>query len=58
MMLPLRATTSAHVDLMLYLFALLYLLLGTSVVLILRKLFRNKPAELELAAETHGGDIR
>jgi cytochrome d ubiquinol oxidase subunit I len=50
------ATASNHVDLMLILFALLYLVLGVSVVLILRKMFRHKPAELDLAALGASGE--
>ncbi|WP_141501158.1 cytochrome ubiquinol oxidase subunit I [Paenibacillus luteus] len=43
------ATTSGHVDLMLWLFALLYLVLGVSSVRVLVKMFRNNQAEDELA---------
>lgn len=44
------ATTSDHVDLMLLLFALLYLVLGISSVRVLIKMFRNNHAEDEIAA--------
>jgi len=44
------ATTSDHVDLMLVLFALLYLVLGISSVRVLIKMFRNNQAEDEIAA--------
>ncbi|WP_139998841.1 cytochrome ubiquinol oxidase subunit I [Paenibacillus paridis] len=43
------ATTSGHVDLMLWLFALLYLVLGVSSARVLVKMFRNNQAEDELA---------
>jgi cytochrome d ubiquinol oxidase subunit I len=43
------ATTSDHVGLMLIMFASLYVLLGFTSVKVLRKLFRNHPAEEELA---------
>jgi cytochrome d ubiquinol oxidase subunit I len=43
------ATTSNHVDLMLLLFALLYLALGVSSVRVLLKMFRNNQAEDEIA---------
>lgn len=43
------ATTSNHVDLMLVLFALLYLVLGVSAARVLMKMFKNNKAEEELA---------
>jgi cytochrome d ubiquinol oxidase subunit I len=43
------ATTSDHVDLMLLLFALLYLVLGISSARVLIKMFRNNHAEDEIA---------
>ncbi|ANE48424.1 cytochrome D ubiquinol oxidase subunit I [Paenibacillus swuensis] len=53
------ATTSEHVDIMLYLFLLLYLVLGIAVSRVLRTLFRNNPAEAELLAlEDSGADKR
>ncbi|MBM7552933.1 cytochrome ubiquinol oxidase subunit I [Thalassobacillus pellis] len=42
------ATTSPHVDWMFVLFLALYFVLGVGVVVVLRKLFKNNPAELEL----------
>ncbi|MEX2461945.1 MAG: cytochrome ubiquinol oxidase subunit I [Paenibacillaceae bacterium] len=44
------ATTSEHVDLILILFASLYVLLGFTSIKVLRRLFHNHPAEAELAA--------
>lgn len=43
------ATLSAHVDLMLVLFCLLYLVLGIASVIVLVRLFRRNPVERELA---------
>ncbi|MFD2613457.1 cytochrome ubiquinol oxidase subunit I [Paenibacillus gansuensis] len=48
------ATTSEHVDTMLYLFLLLYLVLGIAVTRVLRRLFRNNPAENELQSISSG----
>lgn len=42
------ATTSGHVDKMLILFCLLYLVLGVGSVVVLRKMFRNNPVEREI----------
>ncbi|MCM3761088.1 cytochrome ubiquinol oxidase subunit I [Alkalihalobacillus oceani] len=42
------ATTSQHVDLMLYLFILLYLVLAVSCATVLRKMFKSNPVEQEL----------
>ncbi|MFC0522250.1 cytochrome ubiquinol oxidase subunit I [Pontibacillus salicampi] len=42
------ATTSPHVGWMFLLFLLLYILLGTICTLVLRKLFKDNPAEAEL----------
>ncbi|ADC49917.1 MULTISPECIES: cytochrome ubiquinol oxidase subunit I [Alkalihalophilus] len=42
------ATTSAHVDLMLYLFIGLYLILTITCITVLRKLFSSNPVEREL----------
>ncbi|WP_128894708.1 cytochrome ubiquinol oxidase subunit I [Longirhabdus pacifica] len=42
------ATTSKNVDTMLYLFSALYLVLGITCVRVLRKVFRNYPAEEEI----------
>ncbi|WP_313893525.1 cytochrome ubiquinol oxidase subunit I [Psychrobacillus sp.] len=53
------ATTSAHVDTMLVLFAGLYLVLGVGSVVVLRRMFRKNPVEQELE-DRHaekGGDI-
>jgi cytochrome d ubiquinol oxidase subunit I len=42
------ATTSNHVDLMLILFAGLYLILGIGTVVVLRRMFKTNPVEKEL----------
>ncbi|WP_099157929.1 cytochrome ubiquinol oxidase subunit I [Virgibacillus ndiopensis] len=42
------ATTSPHVDSMFFLFLALYIILGTLCVIVLRKLFRDSPVEIEL----------
>ncbi|GAA0361164.1 cytochrome ubiquinol oxidase subunit I [Bacillus horti] len=42
------ATTSAHVDIMLYLFLALYTVLAVTCIVILRKMFRNHTAEEEI----------
>ncbi|WP_416149146.1 cytochrome ubiquinol oxidase subunit I [Salipaludibacillus sp. HK11] len=42
------ATTSAHVDIMLYLFIILYVVLGVTCAVVLRKMFKRNPVELEL----------
>ncbi len=42
------ATTSPNVRILFFLFLLLYIVLGTLCVFVLRRLFRNKPAEDEL----------
>ncbi|MGE7824646.1 cytochrome ubiquinol oxidase subunit I [Paenibacillus sp. NPDC093718] len=42
------ATTSPNVRILFFLFLLLYFVLGTMCVFVLRRLFRNKPAEAEL----------
>ncbi len=42
------ATTSPHVGLMFLLFLGLYIVLGTGCLVVLRKIFKNNPAELEL----------
>ncbi|MBE1441320.1 cytochrome ubiquinol oxidase subunit I [Paenibacillus sp. OAS669] len=53
------ATTSANVDWMLLLFALLYLVLGVTVWAVLRKMFRSNSAEKELAGRgLEGGEMR
>ncbi|WP_339253824.1 cytochrome ubiquinol oxidase subunit I [Sporosarcina sp. FSL W8-0480] len=54
------ATTSGQVDLMLMLFALLYLILGVGSIVVLRRMFIKNPVEQELA-DRHmekGGDLR
>lgn len=54
------ATTSGHVDLMLMLFALLYLILGIGSIVVLRKMFHKNPVERELE-DRHmekGGDVQ
>lgn len=43
------ATTSGHVDTMLILFSLLYLVLGIGSVVVLTRMFRRNPVEKELA---------
>jgi cytochrome d ubiquinol oxidase subunit I len=48
------ATTSEHVDTMLLLFCLLYLVLGFTSVKVLSRLFRNNDAEAELEARGIG----
>lgn len=42
------ATTNPHVDVTFWMFAALYLVLGVVCLFVLSRLFRNKPAELEL----------
>lgn len=42
------ATTNVHVGLAFWLFAVLYVVLGVVCLFVLTRLFRNKPAELEL----------
>lgn len=42
------ATTSEHVDLMIVLFVLLYIVLCTTCATVLRKMFKNNPVEKEL----------
>ncbi|MHA6261146.1 cytochrome ubiquinol oxidase subunit I [Sporosarcina sp. CAU 1771] len=53
------ATTSAHVDTMLVLFALLYLVLGVGSVVVLRRMFRKNPVEREIEDREmeKGGDV-
>jgi cytochrome d ubiquinol oxidase subunit I len=53
------ATTSAHVDTMLVLFCLLYLVLGVGSIVILRRMFRNNPVEQEIEDRNteKGGDM-
>lgn len=54
------ATTSEHVDTMLLLFALLYLVLGIGSIVVLTRMFRRNPVERELE-DRHaikGGDAR
>ncbi|MDN4608304.1 cytochrome ubiquinol oxidase subunit I [Sporosarcina highlanderae] len=53
------ATTSGQVDLMLMLFALLYLILGIGSIVVLSRMFRKNPVEQELE-DRHmekGGDL-
>ncbi|UOQ48922.1 cytochrome ubiquinol oxidase subunit I [Gracilibacillus caseinilyticus] len=54
------ATTSAHVDMMLIAFALLYIVLGIGSVVILSRMFRRNPVEQELQDRSRekGGDIQ
>ncbi|KGP77344.1 cytochrome ubiquinol oxidase subunit I, partial [Paenibacillus sp. MAEPY2] len=42
------ATTSPSVRILFFLFSLLYIVLGTVCVLVLRRLFKNNPAETEM----------
>ncbi|MBO0588334.1 cytochrome ubiquinol oxidase subunit I [Sporosarcina sp. E16_8] len=53
------ATTSGHVDSMLVLFCLLYLVLGVGSVVVLRRMFRNNPVEREIEDRDteKGGDV-
>ncbi|KAA0942080.1 cytochrome ubiquinol oxidase subunit I [Sporosarcina sp. ANT_H38] len=53
------ATTSGHVDSMLILFCLLYLILGVGSVVVLRRMFRNNPVEREIEDRDSekGGDV-
>jgi cytochrome d ubiquinol oxidase subunit I len=48
------ATTSGQVDIMLWLFVGLYLVLGIGSVVILRRMFRKNTVELELADRALG----
>ena len=53
------ATTSGHVDIMLYLFAGLYIVLGIGSIVVLTRMFKKNPVEQELK-DRHaekGGDI-
>ncbi|MFC4403639.1 cytochrome ubiquinol oxidase subunit I [Gracilibacillus xinjiangensis] len=49
------ATTSNQVDLMLYLFIGLYLILGIASAIVLIRMFRSNPVERELADQKGGG---
>ncbi|PKR85784.1 cytochrome ubiquinol oxidase subunit I [Heyndrickxia camelliae] len=53
------ATTSEHVDLMLVLFCLLYLILGIGSIVVLGRMFRKNPIEQEIADREaeKGGDF-
>lgn len=53
------ATTSGQVDLMLVLFALLYLVLGVGSVVVLTRMFRHNPVEREIEDREmeKGGDV-
>ena len=53
------ATTSGHVDTMLILFCLLYVVLGIGVIVVLRRMFRNNPVEREIEDRDmeKGGDV-
>ncbi|KYD08915.1 MULTISPECIES: cytochrome ubiquinol oxidase subunit I [Heyndrickxia] len=53
------ATSSEHVDLMLMLFCILYLILGIGSIVVLRRMFRNNPIEQEIADRQaeKGGDL-
>ncbi|WP_084213668.1 cytochrome ubiquinol oxidase subunit I [Thermicanus aegyptius] len=54
---PEGATTSPYVDLLLLLFACLYLLLGVMSFVVLRKIFARHPVEQELAAWEESGKM-
>ncbi|GAK09128.1 cytochrome ubiquinol oxidase subunit I [Geomicrobium sp. JCM 19038] len=49
------ATTASHVDLVFFFFVLLYLILGVGTIVVLRKMFKDKPVEKELESYA-GGD--
>ncbi|MDP5274438.1 cytochrome ubiquinol oxidase subunit I [Chengkuizengella axinellae] len=49
------ATTSSHVDTMLIVFSLLYIVLGFTCVKVILKMFKNYPAEEEIASK--GGKL-
>jgi cytochrome d ubiquinol oxidase subunit I len=52
------ATSSDHVDLMLLIFCVVYLILGIGSVVVLRRMFKRNPIEKEIAdrhAEKGGG---
>lgn len=52
------ATKSAHVDTLLVIFSLLYLVLGVASVVVLTKMFRNNPVERELEERAlHQGGV-
>lgn len=51
------ATTSGHVDLMLVLFAGLYLILGVGSVVVLRRMFKRNPVEQEIEDRSKEGDV-
>ena len=53
------ATTSSHVDIMLILFAGLYLVLGVGSIVVLSRMFRKNPVEQEIEDRNaeKGGDI-
>lgn len=53
------ATSSNHVDIMLALFAVTYVILGIGSVVILVRMFRNNPVEREIADRNRvkGGDV-
>ncbi|WP_208585854.1 cytochrome ubiquinol oxidase subunit I [Gracilibacillus suaedae] len=49
------ATTSNHVDLMLFLFIGLYIVLGLASVIVLTRMFKNNPVERELLDQQRNG---
>lgn len=51
------ATTSGQVDLMLVLFAGLYLILGVGSVVVLRRMFKRNPVEQEIEDRSKEGDV-
>ncbi len=54
------ATTSPSIMPLFFLFLLLYIVLGTLCIIVLRRLFRNNPAEVELEkiAATHAAKVK
>ena len=52
------ATTSPHVDIMLYVFIVLYAVLGATTIIVLRRMFKTNPVEQELEERgiTHNPD--
>jgi len=51
------ATTSQYVDVMLVLFIILYIILGATCVVVLRRMFNSNPVELELAKINQAEDM-
>ena len=51
------ATSSAHVDTMLVLFCLLYMVLVIASAIVLIRMFRRNPVERELAERANNGEV-